>query len=131
MRLVVVNDMHPFQTPGAASIAYTMAKGARDIWSVEFWCGWDSANSQEEDSDLQIKSFSVDIGLERRKLENLVRKLWAEFFPGRIFWWFFLQTLRSRPDVIWVHQIGVRFPRSILLITRLLRIRTVWTVHDF
>ena len=131
MKLVVVNDMHPIQAPGAASIAYSLARSARDTWNVEFWCGWGSASSRVSDSDLHVKSFLVDIDLERRRLENLARKLWAEFFPGKIFWWFFLQIIRSRPDVIWVHQIGVRFPRSILLITKLLRIRTVWTIHDF
>ena len=131
MKLVVVNDMHPLQNPGAASIAYSLACSAKDEWDVEYWCGWNNSNHKPDDSVIPVRSFNVKTTLERQRLENLGRKLCAEFLPGKVFWWFLLQIFKSRPDVVWVHQIGTRFPRSILIITRLLGIRTVWTIHDF
>ena len=38
---------------------------------------------------------------------------------------------RTSPDVVWIHQIGNRFPRSIILMCRFLRIKTFITAHDF
>ncbi len=131
MKLVVINDMHPLQNPGAASIAYSLAANAQTEWDVEYWCGWQFSKDPIENSLVNTKSFKVDVTRERRRLESLPRRLWGEFFPGKVFWWFVFHVIKTRPDVLWVHQIGTRFPRSIFVFTKLFGIKTVWTIHDY
>lgn len=123
--------MHPLQNPGAASIAYSLAAEAPIEWDVEYWCGWKFTKHQSEISLVNTKIFKVNDIREKKRLESLPRRLWGEFFPGKVFWWFVFNLIKSRPDVLWVHQIGIRFPRSIFVFTKLFGIKTICTVHDF
>lgn len=128
---VVLNDYFPAEMAGAANIAFEFALLASKESPAEFWCGSKATDTFEQIENLTIRKFMVNSKRESKRKDSLALRLINEIFPNRGFLWVLKNLIFHRPAVLWINQIGLRFPRSIFLVSNLLRIRTIVTVHDF
>lgn len=132
MKLVVLNDLHPSELPGAATIAFDFASELSKVIDVEFWHSSSRLFSDTFEGNDYVKCRSIFFNKEASKFsDRLIYKLYREFFSPRHFFWLLKEIFRYKPDLIWVHQIGNRFPRSIFLFLRLINLRCIVTVHDY
>jgi hypothetical protein len=127
----VLNDYYPAEMPGAANIAFEFALLASKESSAEFWCGSTATDTFEQIENLTIRKFLVNRKRELKRKESLPLRIVNELFPNRGFLWVLKNLIFHRPGILWINQIGLRFPRSIILASNLLKIRTIVTVHDF
>lgn len=130
-KVVIVNDLHPSELPGAATISHDFARAVSNLCDAEFWFSETETSPAPPPSDLQYRIFRSSNRKLSRVASNLLYRLGSEIFDFKSLKWFYQNLRESNPDLIWIHQIGFRFPRSILLLCRLRGIRTIMTVHDF
>ena len=131
MRLVVLSDLNPVKFPGAASVAYDLALEAAQEYDVEFWFA-DSEDAQfPESQDLQTRIRKIAESHLRRMDGNLLRRFYFELLGFKELYWLFRQIKEFHPTHVWIHQIGSRFPKSIILLLKLLKIPVILTIHDF
>lgn len=135
LRIVVLNDYHPQESSGAASVALKLAKGLlfdqADFCFVSTKSRSLNLNVIEEEiiSSVIEKRYEPILLRIRNKIplvDSLLRLFSPLYLPSLI-----RIILKGRINAIWIHQIGNRFPYIVILIARLLRIRVVLTVHDF
>ncbi len=131
MRIAVLNDLHPSEFPGAATIAHELACEALKSNVVEFWASSTRLNTISLSPALRERILRVSSRRDLRVSTSFLFRVISEFFSIRSTFWYLLRILHFRPEVVWVHQIGSRFPRTIILINKLFQIRTVVTLHDF
>lgn len=127
MKIVVINERHPSEMPGASNIALQFANDAGSDAQVEFWT---SSNHHKLLSEVTFKTriFKHKYILVNRT--GLV-KLYFEFIALRPTFWLLINLIRVKPDVVWINQTGGIFPKTIPLLSRILKIRCVLTLHDF
>ena len=131
MKIVVLNDLHPSQQGGAASIALQNARFLATENQVEYWCTGTSGKEVPVEANLRLRIFKYG-RFKKLFQENLrVTKLYFEFFDLRIIFRCLFEVVRFKPDLVWVHQIGNGLPKSITLAFRILRIPTIQTFHDY
>lgn len=131
MKLVVLNDLHPDSSPGAASIAYSLAEQAGRQYETEYWCTELNGVNISESRNIVVRIRRVSQQRSSKMEASLLHRLYFEILGIREFFWVIRRIAESRPTHVWVHQIGTRFPKTTILIFRLLRISTVVTIHDF
>jgi glycosyltransferase involved in cell wall biosynthesis len=129
--IVVLNDMHPSDVPGAATIALIHAKFLSEEFAVAFWHTSTKRVVPNMDEELTVRSF-----YRSKKLDNLIQRgmttrLFFEFFPSLLALKIVFRLLCYRPKIVWVNQIGSRIPRTIVFFLHLTGIRTIQTFHDF
>lgn len=131
MKIVFLNDLHPHSSPGAASVAYSLAQEASKYHEVEFWCS--EVYGRFFPKDPRIETRIRFISKERvRKMEGrFLQRLYFELFGIFESLWVIKQIVVSRPTHIWFHQIGNRFPKVLIPISRIFGVATVVTLHDF
>lgn len=128
MKLVVLNDLHPEEAAGAASIAMRLTEIARQKHQVEFWCSWINGKPNSLDSDSKLMNFDES---DAKKRDRFITKVYKELFDFKSLLWIYMEIRRFRPDLIWVHQVGNRFPKTVILLFKILGIKVVVTSHDF
>ncbi len=131
MRIAVLNDLHPSEFPGAATIAYEFACEASKYNSVEFWASSLHPNSLAISPLVKERIRGISPKYDFKVSSSFPFKIISEFFSLGNMIWYFLRLLEFKPEVVWIHQIGTRFPRTIIIINKLFRIRTLVTLHDF
>ena len=131
MKIVVLNDLHPVEHAGAAGIALQLAELLSKDYETEFWCTRPQSSSNYFDPEFTINSIIYPTRKRIRQQKSRVLKIYYELFDIRIFKWFLLSTLKSKPDLVWVHQIGNGIPKTIPILCWILRIRTFQTHHDY
>ena len=131
VKLVVLTDLHPSRFPGAASVAYALGVEASHEMETEFWCSSLENEIDENKGSLTIRNRKIS-KLYARKMEGrFFQRLYFEIIGFRELIWLFIQLRDFKPTHVWVHQIGYRFPKSSLLMFRVLNISIITTVHDF
>lgn len=133
-RIAILTDLDPYSNPGANLVALEYAKCAKVDSYVEVWSGKhenSEKTTQYDDHPIEIFHFSFSQRFYAFPKRSPKRKTLREFFSFLPILWLIRRTLTSKPDLIWVHQIGNIFPLSVFLIFRVLRIPTVFTLHDF
>ena len=128
MKLVVLNDLHPEEAAGAASIAMRLTEVARQRHQVEFWCSWINIKPNRVDPNTKFMNFDES---DAKKRDRFITKVYKEFFDFKSLFWIYTEIRRFRPDVVWVHQVGNRFPKTVILLFKIMRIKVVVTSHDF
>jgi glycosyltransferase involved in cell wall biosynthesis len=131
MDVVVLNDMHPSDYPGAASIALNHANYLAGDLSVEFWHTSTRRFPKYSDQKIKIRSFYRIRLIDTFLRKSMVTRIATEFFPSFLLIKIFLALLIIRPKIVWVNQIGIRIPRIIFAFLYIFDIRTVQTFHDF
>lgn len=131
MKIVVLNDLHPEHQPGAAGIALQYATFLSVDNSVQFWC-----TKPENSGNLKKLGFPQKIATyksskKHRQMTNNLYKLFYEMFDFRIFLWLVKESRIFKPDVVWIHQIGNAIPKSVPLLFKILRVKTIQTHHDY
>jgi glycosyltransferase involved in cell wall biosynthesis len=129
--IVVLNDMHPDDFPGAASIAYSHSKYLSTKFHISFWHTTLDSGGISSDGLLEIRSIHRNRYLDRFLRKYMATRLLTEFTSFLLLLKLTYLFLRNRPKLVWVNQIGVRFPQTITLIISLLGISIVQTFHDF
>lgn len=130
-KLVVINDLHPSELAGAATIAHEFAVRASLLIPTEYWYSSSKKMLKIPEENLETRIFQLDIDHLEKKQSKFLSKLWREFFNLKSLVWFYLNLRRASPDIVWIHQIGNRFPRSIILTCWVLGIKPYVTAHDF
>jgi len=129
--IVVLNDMHPGEFPGAASIAYSHAKFLSARNSVSFWHTTLTQSNVSTDEDLEVRAIGVNNYIAKISSLNMFTRLVNEFTAPVLLFKISTLLILNRPKIVWLNQIGVRIPRTIAIVLLLLRIRVVQTFHDF
>lgn len=128
-KVLVLNELHPNEQPGAATIAFEYALKLSQTMRVIYVF---TSNSYFNSvlTSLQTKC------LRRRRqkalpgyLGEFVRMIHDLFGIYRAIQ-YFLQIRKERPDLIWVHQIGNYIPRLILFILPF-STQVMMTLHDY
>jgi glycosyltransferase involved in cell wall biosynthesis len=128
-KVLILNELHPGEQPGAATIAFDYAKALSKISQTIFFY----TNKSENDSItglLRIKGV-------RRNQRKHVSGYYGEFcrvlrdllaLPTAIR---YLREIKSvNPNLLWIHQIGNHIPRLLLFFLPLI-CPTIMTVHDY
>ena len=131
MKIVILNDLHPIEFPGAATIAHRFAKEASKSQLVEYWTSSADSSNLIKSELISEKIFKASLAQITRIDSSFRSKVIAEFFSIRSTCWYIKNLFRFKPDIVWIHQIGSRFPRTVILINKLFRVRTLITLHDF
>jgi hypothetical protein len=131
LKIVVLNDLHPSQQGGAASIALQNARFLATENQVEYWCTSTGGRELPVEASLKLRIFRY--GRFKKLFQENLRfaKMYFEFFDLRITFRCLTEVVRFKPDLVWVHQIGNGLPKSITFAFRILRIPTVQTFHDY
>jgi glycosyltransferase involved in cell wall biosynthesis len=129
--IVVLNDMHPEEFPGAASIAYSHAKYLSTSFHVSFWHTTLSSGGVSKDMLLEVRSFHCNPFFYKLVRKYMATRILFEFTSFILLIKLLVFFARKRPKLVWVNQIGVRFPRTICLFLTLMGIKSVQTFHDF
>jgi glycosyltransferase involved in cell wall biosynthesis len=130
-KLIVVNDLHPSELAGAATIAHELAQHASLLIPTEYWFSLPKNVTEIPLDAIDARILRLDTEKLKRMQSKFLSKMWREFFNWKTLVWFFMNLRRTSPDVVWIHQIGNRFPRTIIILCRTLRIETYVTAHDF
>jgi len=131
LKIVVLNDLHPRQQPGAAGIAMQYARMLSNDHCVEFWCSRPQGDSGYYEVELPVKSFTYTrLKIRLQRLSKFFQ-IFYEFFDLKVFFWLLIQAKKTRPDLIWIHQVGNSIPKSVPLFFWLLGIKTIQTHHDY
>jgi hypothetical protein len=131
MKIVILNDLHPIEFPGAATIAHGFAKEASKSQLVEYWTSSADPSNLIKNEVISEKIFKASLDQINRVDNSFRSKVIAEFFSIRSTCWYIKNLFRFKPDIVWIHQIGSRFPRTVILINKFFRVRTLITLHDF
>ena len=131
VKIVILNDLHPIEFPGAATIAHRFAKEASKSQLVEYWTSSADSSNLIKSELISEKIFKASLAQITRIDSSFRSKVIAEFFSIRSTCWYIKNLFRFKPDIVWIHQIGSRFPRTVILINKLFRVRTLITLHDF
>jgi glycosyltransferase involved in cell wall biosynthesis len=129
MKIAVINDLHPDDSPGAASIALNLAVAmSLEGNHCEFWC-----SSENSSTSLDEFSSSINLRLYVPKKTNRSRflKKINEYFKGQSAMWIMKNLKSFKPDLIWVHQVGNVFPRTMLIYSKIMKVPMYCTLHDF
>lgn len=129
--IVVLNDMHPDEFPGAASIAYSHAKYLSRQFSVSFWHTTSLPRKISRDQNLEVRAIHINRHLSNLFSRHMAARLLAEFISPVLLLKLTILLLSKRPKIVWVNQIGYRIPRTVSIVFVLLRIKAVQTFHDF
>ena len=128
LKVAILNDLHPYDSPGAASIALRLASTDSFVNNSEFWC-----SSRNSVSYLSKKSGSVKLGVfdPGNRSRSGIRNKLNEYVDIKAIYWVAKNYRRFKPDVVWTHQIGNVFPRFLLIYFRIMRVPVYSTLHDF
>lgn len=129
--IVVLNDMHPGEFPGAASIAYSHAKFLSESNSVSFWHTTLTQSNVTSDEDLEVRAIGVNNYIAKMTSLNMFTRLFNEFTAPLLLFKITTLLIFNRPKIVWLNQIGFRIPRTIAIVLLLLKIKVVQTFHDF
>lgn len=133
-KIAVLTDLDPSSSPGANLVALEYAKYAAKEFRVEFWSGRNKISKsplKTQDAKLRFETYNYGKRFYAFPKKSLKKKTLREIFSFLPLLWIVHKTLVFRPNIVWVHQIGNVFPLSALLIFRVFKIPTVFTVHDF
>ena len=128
-KLVIVNDCHPDELPGAATIAYNYFLNLQNSMSVEFYCPSESNEKLTTNDFVRLMRFPKN--LESLKRNFFLRHLARAFLKFTVLLKFTTLVLRSKPDFVWFHQIGHRVSYLSISICHLLGIKTICMFHDY
>ena len=127
MKIFIVNDFHPSELQGAATIAHNYHKALSESVDSRFYCGSQKSFETKPNNEFFLGfKFSED-SIRFRTFRKLNQYLCKSLATSRLL----LEVLSSRPDVVWFHQIGHRFGYATIILVKLLRVNTVLTFHDF
>lgn len=129
VRIAILNDNQSRSQPGAATIAELYFNYLKNHYECQFW-STSMCSSRKNNRRHDIKLMPSIIP----KFLNKNRKIWAlyyEFAQISPLFWIYFRCKDFKPDVIWIHQIGYHFPRTVIFIAKLLGIKIIYTFHDY
>ena len=131
---LLINDMDPAESKGAASIALDLASRVFGNDDFVYLCTTKKSKTKNPKEDVHYE-YLTENSLDRARdkvrnrfpaLEGIMR-----VFAIRRLWRIFLTTRRLSPKVVWVHQIGWRIPVTSLLLFSFLKVPVFLTIHDY
>jgi len=128
-KVLILNELHPGEQPGAATIAFDYAKALSKMSHTIFFYTTKSENDSitgllriKGVRRNQRKHVSGYYGEFRRVLRDLLA------LPTAIR--YFREIKSVNPNLLWIHQIGNHIPRLLLFFLPLI-CPTIMTVHDY
>jgi glycosyltransferase involved in cell wall biosynthesis len=126
-RILIVNDFHPSELPGAATIAHNYHKALMKKNDSRYYCGTKKTFLPQQDNEYFL-GFSLPDNLLKMKVFRKVNQYFSKFF---ITFSFVAGVINNRPDLIWFHQIGQKFAFITIILVKFLGVKTIVTFHDF
>ena len=132
-RPAIITDLNPISNPGANRIALQYAMSAQKVYETEFWTSISSFVSELDEvaSNMQMRTLHVNEKFAKFPQKSTAHKSIREFSSFRALLKVLIWTWKFRPEVVWIHQIGNVFPYTVFLLFRMLRIPSVFTLHDY
>ena len=126
VKIVILSDLHPnIELGGGGAIAYEFHENLKRLGiRSEFWY---TIRDNVEPLNRDSSEFSFDYKESRVKLIRKVSAILGPIMLARIL----LKAIRNRPSAIWIHQIGNRIPFLVIPLLRILRIKTLISIHDY
>ena len=131
MKIVVLNDLHPDDFPGAATVAHNLALESSRIVETQYWSIRSRDCSSNSNIFLKYRTIIRNEEYMARKFRNLYSRFYSEFFSFRELIEFCRLLRSERPTHLWVNQIGNQFPRTIIPVSRFMGVKVISTIHDF
>lgn len=129
VRVAILNDNQSNIQPGAATIAELYFDYLKNHYECQFWStSVFFSRKKNERHDVKLMTSVI------HKFLNKNRKIWALYFEfARIspLFWFYFRCKDFKPDIVWIHQIGFHFPRTVIYIAKILGIKIIYTFHDY
>jgi glycosyltransferase involved in cell wall biosynthesis len=129
MKVLVLNELHPDEQAGAATIALDYAMSLSKISNTVFMHTSKPSHVSKSDA-LQFMNVERK---ERRKYSGYMGELinvLTDLFGIRVAINILRHIKSQTPDLIWIHQIGNYIPRILLLLLPFIA-PAVMTVHDY
>jgi glycosyltransferase involved in cell wall biosynthesis len=127
MKIFVVNDFHPGELQGAATIAYNYHQELCKTIDSRFYSGSKASFSNGQINEVFL-GYKIPNGLMKYKISNKLNQyLGKSIATSRLI----AAVLTNRPKLVWFHQIGHRFGFVSIILIKLLGVNTVLTFHDF
>ena len=116
MKIVVLNDLHPSEQAGAASVALQYANFLSQENDVEFWCS-KPRDIENYPSD-KFQTWSFNYSKLKRKLQkkSKILRFFSEIIDLKVFFYLIWQSKKFKPDLVWLHQIGNAIPKTVPLV---------------
>lgn len=134
LRALLINDVDPAESKGAASIALDLASRVFGNDNFVYLCTTKKSKMKNLKEEVYFEYLNENfLDRARDKIRNRFPVLEGvmRVFTIRRLWRIFLTTKRLSPKIIWVHQIGWRIPVVSLLLFSFLRIPVFLTIHDY
>jgi len=134
VKALLLNDVDPFESKGAASIALNLALRVFDDTEFVYLCTSKKATPPKTEHPFYLRYFKESIF---DRLRDRARNRFPVFegvlriLAMRRLWGIYRCIKEFSPEVIWVHQIGWRIPITSLLMFRVLQIPVLFTIHDY
>jgi hypothetical protein len=80
VKIAILNDLHPSEFPGAATIAYGLAEEASKSQIVEYWTSSTDPSKITKGNLFNEEILSTSRVREARIANSFIRKIVAEFF---------------------------------------------------
>lgn len=129
-RIAIINDLHPSEQAGAASIAFRVFQEMNFSIPSQYWSTVLGINKPANQLPNERRYVVSKKSAERSNL-GLRGKVITEYLNVAPLIWLWKLIKVEKPSAIFVHQIGNRFPRTLLPLLYLLRIPVYTTLHDF
>lgn len=126
-KIFVVNDLHPIEMQGAATIAYNYHDALMKRHDSSFYCGSKKNSLSTQDREFFLGVDFPDCLLDHRIFRRICSQLSRIIITSS----FLIRIIRSRPDFVWFHQMGQRFGFITIVLVKLLGVKTFVTFHDF
>lgn len=129
MRVIVLNDSHPNEFPGASTVAFfSHSQIIREFNSI-FLCG--STNlASHENTNAYFKVGKPGSFLKLLRRFSFCREL-SKYIKFRSTIWTILRVYKFKPEVIIIHKIGDVFSFSLLPIFKMMKIKLLYLHHDY
>lgn len=128
---MILNDIHPEEQPGAASIAFNFAKELALKHKIEYWYSQGKFKPNLNIENFALKPFRRFRFVPLQLQNYAIIKRYREFFSLYLSFMFACRLLKLKPDLIWIHQLGNQLPRSLIIVIKILKIQNIQTLHDF
>jgi len=125
-RIAIISDVHPEnEVGGAGTIAYDFFKilTSREI-GVEFWFGCTKNDSFSEKRKNESAFFF-------KSSRFRIFQIYQELIGLRALIWVVGRVRTSKPDLVWINQIGNRIPYLVIPVLRIMGVKVLLTMHDF
>jgi hypothetical protein len=123
MKILILSDFHPGEILGGGGLigyefhTLLIKKGFQSLFC------YTSSKTPVKDGN--------SVAMRQKTTSGRITSWVHGIFSISSFWFLFRVTREYKPDLIWINQIGNKWPITSPVLFRILRVKTIYTFHDF